>query len=331
MSLYLGIETSCDETSASIVKDGIHVLSNIVSSQVKAHQKYGGVVPELASRMHTERLHWVISTALNEAHTKPQELDAIAVTQGPGLEGCLLTGIAAAKTLGRVFKKPVIGVNHLKGHVVAPFLNLQAPVFPCIVLLVSGGNTLLAKMNTLDSVQILGSTRDDAAGEAFDKCARFLGLGYPGGPAIEKMALNGTPSHVFPQGMKHQGYEFSFSGLKTSVVQTLTEWKNNNIPFKLEDVCASLQKAIVEVLVFKALKACKTEQIHTLVLTGGVSANTALRTTLQTACEKENIQCFVAQKQFCTDNAAMIASAGFYSTLAAELNTPLQVMPQLSL
>lgn len=307
----LAIETSCDETAVAIVESGHTVLSSVIRSQIKNHRRYGGVVPELASRLHVEAIHALIERALEDAQLGFNDLDGIAVTHGPGLEGALLVGVSVAKTLATFLNIPLIGTHHLHGHLYAPFLEKTPPEFPYLALLVSGGHTQLIHVNGHHQFDLLGQTRDDAAGEAFDKVARLLGLGYPGGPEIQKAATSGDEkAFQFPRGMKHDGLDFSFSGLKTAVRQTVERLE---APLPVADLAASFQLAVVDVLCHKAMKAANQLQLSTIVLTGGVSANTALRTTLQAQCLQHNYQFICPDVHLSTDNAAMIGSAAYYT------------------
>jgi len=307
----LAIETSCDETSISIINNGTQIEANLVSSQIKTHANYGGVVPEIAARMHTETIHLLIDKALNDSKTTFEDIDAFAVTYGPGLEGALLVGVAVAKSLSVLCKKPLIGVNHLHGHLYAHFLTDTPPEFPFISLLVSGGHTQLIKVNEHMSFELLGQTRDDAAGEAFDKVARFLELGYPGGPIVEKLAKDGNKkAFSFPRAMRHQGYEFSFSGLKTAVIQQL---KALPTPYPVADICASFQEAVIDILWQKSLRACQDLGIPRLSISGGVSANQTLQTYFKDQASDHNITIYTAPPSLCTDNAAMIGAAAYYA------------------
>ncbi|MFC1617368.1 tRNA (adenosine(37)-N6)-threonylcarbamoyltransferase complex transferase subunit TsaD [Candidatus Margulisiibacteriota bacterium] len=314
MTKILAIETSCDETSVAVVEDGRNVLSNIVASQVKIHAKYGGVVPEYASRMHAEKINLLIDEAVAKAGISLKKLDAVAVTYGPGLEGALLVGVTAAKTLAMLLNIPLIPINHLHGHIYANFIAGNEPELPFVTLIVSGGHTQLVVVKDHMQFELIGTTRDDAAGEAFDKIARFLDLGYPGGPIVEKLAQNGNDKAFnFPRPMLGQGFEFSFSGLKTAVIQALLKMKNDKIEINKPDVCASFQKAVIDVLLKKSLKACKKYQISRLVLSGGVTANKTLRNGFEKEAQKEGITCFVPPFAYCTDNAAMIGATAFFA------------------
>jgi len=325
----LAIETSCDETSAAVVVDGREVLSNIVASQVEFHKKYGGIVPEIASRKHIEVINPIIEEALEKAKTKFKDLDAVAVTHGPGLVGSLLTGICAAKAISYSLKIPLIGVNHLEAHIYANFLSSPPSVplsigdgegetrakaregvrFPFITLIVSGGHTMLVLVKDHGKYELLGRTRDDAAGEAFDKVARFLKLGYPGGPIIDKLAKEGDPQAIkFTRPMLSQGYDFSFSGIKTAVVNYVTR----DAECAVKDIVASFQQAVVDVLVEKTIRAAKAYKCKTIALAGGVSANSQLRNDLEKRCKAEKIKEHIPPLRLCTDNAAMVGCAGYY-------------------
>jgi N6-L-threonylcarbamoyladenine synthase len=303
----LGIETSCDETAAAVVADGATVLSSVVSSQVDLHARFGGVVPEIASRAHVEVLNPVVAEAMVEAGV--ERPDAVAATVGPGLIGSLLVGVATAKALALVWNVPFVGVNHLEGHLYASFLEEPSLDLPLLVLLVSGGHTMLIHMEDHGRYRLLGQTIDDAAGEAFDKVARYLGLGYPGGPAIDKLAVEGDPNAIaFPRSMLDQGYDFSFSGLKTSVVRYVKAHPD----VRTADVAASFQAAVVDVLVTKARRAAADIGAPGVCLAGGVAANSQLRDQLVLACKEDGRRAFVPSRAMCTDNAAMIAAAGWW-------------------
>ncbi|HEX4819603.1 MAG TPA: tRNA (adenosine(37)-N6)-threonylcarbamoyltransferase complex transferase subunit TsaD [Acidimicrobiales bacterium] len=309
----LGIETSCDETAAAVVlhQDGkpLTVLSSVVSSQVDLHARYGGVVPEIASRAHVELLTPVIAQALVEAGIDDRNLDAVAATVGPGLVGSLLVGVSTAKTLALVWDVPFVGVNHLEAHLYASFLEEPDLQLPAIVLLVSGGHTMLVEMTGHAQYRVLGSTIDDAAGEAFDKVARYLGLGYPGGPAVDRLAMEGDASAIrFPRAMLEEGYDFSFSGLKTAVVN----YVRKHPEIGTADVCASFQEAVVDVLVTKARRAAKDTGASALCLGGGVAANSQLRERFLDACVEDGLHGFLPSRAMCTDNAAMVAAAGYW-------------------
>ena len=307
-SLVLGIETSCDETAAAVVRDGTEILASVVSSQTAMHAKHGGVVPEVASRAHLEQLLPVIDETLSEAQTDTRELAAIAATSGPGLVGALLVGASAGKALSLAWDLPFVAVNHLHGHIYAAFLEDPDVAMPLVALLVSGGHTMLVEMRDHGSYKLLGQTRDDAAGEAFDKVARLLGLGYPGGPEIDHLAAQGNPQAVqFPRPMLNDGCDFSFSGLKTAVANHLR--KHPDTP--AADVAASFQAAVVDVLVAKTVRAAETTPISSMVLAGGVAANSELRRRFAEAAESIGLPHFLPSRSMCTDNAAMIAAAGW--------------------
>jgi N6-L-threonylcarbamoyladenine synthase len=305
----LGIETSCDETAASVVVGGNVVRSSVVSSQVDLHARFGGVVPEIASRAHVDLLTPVIAEALVEGGVEGSDLDAVAATYGPGLVGSLLVGVSTAKALALVWDVPFVAVNHLEAHLYAALLEDPTLELPMVVLLVSGGHTLLVSMEHHGHYRLLGSTLDDAAGEAFDKVARYLGLGYPGGPAIDRVAMDGDPHAVsFPRAMYNEGLDFSFSGLKTAVVNHVR--RNPEAP--TPDVAASFQEAVVDVLVAKARRAAQEIGAKALALGGGVAANSLLRERFLSACVEDGIHGFLPSRAMCTDNAAMVASAAWY-------------------
>lgn len=312
--LIMGIETSCDETAAAIVKDGKKIISNIVASQISIHQKYGGVVPEIASRKHMEDIIPVIDKALDESGKNITDLSAIAVTYGPGLIGSLLVGLSVAKAIALAKNIPLIGVNHLESHIYANFLEHNEIKPPFICLIVSGGHTSLIYIKCFGEYKLLGQTKDDAAGEAFDKIAKFLDLGYPGGPIIEKLAKEGNPSSIqFPRPiLNDKSYDFSFSGLKTAVIYYIKklEKENKNIP--VSDILASFQQAVTDVLVGKTIKAALKFKTKQIILAGGVAANSSLRREIKEKANLLNIKVFYPSISLCTDNAAMVASAGYY-------------------
>ena len=308
-TLVLGIETSCDETAAALVMGGDDVVSSVVSSQVELHAEFGGVVPEIASRAHLDALNPVVARAIVEAGVDDRRIDAIACTVGPGLIGALLVGVSAAKALALAWDVPFVGVNHLEAHLYSASLEDPTLEFPLVVLLVSGGHTMLIEMRGHGDYRLLGQTIDDAAGEAFDKVSRFLGLGYPGGPAIDAAAMSGDPEAVrFPRAMANDGYDFSFSGLKTAVVN----YVRKHPEVSSADVAASFQAAVVDVLVVKARRAAAEVGATGIVLGGGVAANSLLREEVLGACEADGIQGFLPSRSMCTDNAAMIAAAGWH-------------------
>lgn len=329
----LGIESSCDETAAAVVKNGREVLSNIISSQIVIHRKFGGVVPEIASRKHIENIMPVIDEALTQANVSLDQIDAVAVTYGPGLVGALLVGLSAAKSLAWATDKPLIGVNHLEGHVFANFLTDKELEPPFMALVVSGGHTALLKVTGYNSFEMLGQTRDDAAGEAFDKIARVMGLPYPGGPEIEKLALDGNPHAIeFPVAKLDAPYEFSFSGLKSAVINYLHNQQQAGREVNRADVAASFQHAVVDALVRKAEVAMKDTGYKKIVLAGGVSANKTLQNTLAEAMEKMDCQLVHPTSILCTDNAVMIACRGYFMYQAG-MRSPLDLnaVPSLSL
>ena len=305
----LGIETSCDETAAAVVVGGHIVRSSIVSSQVDIHARFGGVVPEIASRAHVDLLTPVIAEALVEAGLEGSELDAVASTVGPGLVGALLIGVSTAKALALVWDIPFVAVNHLEAHLYAALVEDPSLELPLVVLLVSGGHTMLVSMEGHGQYRLLGSTIDDAAGEAFDKVGRYLGLGYPGGPAIDRISMDGDPTSIaFPRAMYHDGLDFSFSGLKTSVINHVRKHPESSTA----DVAAGFQEAVVDVLVHKARKAAQQIGAKGLVLGGGVAANSLLRERFLSACVEDGIHGFLPSRAMCTDNAAMVAAAAWW-------------------
>lgn len=308
--IILGIETSCDETAASVVKDGRIVMSNIIASSAQIFEEYGGVVPEIASRKHVEYILMVIDQAIKKAGIKKEELDAVAVTQGPGLVGALLVGITAAKALAAALDIPLIPMNHLKGHIAANYITHKDLKPPFVCLLVSGGHTNILNVNNYDDIQNIGSTRDDAVGEAYDKVGRVMGLVYPGGPKIDKMAIEGNPEAIlFPRTkFKDNPFDFSFSGLKTAVINYIHSKEQKNEEYSKEDVAASFQKAVTDVLVENVFLT-KSEKI---VVAGGVAANQGLRKALYERADKEKVQVYFPDIHLCTDNAAMIGSAAYY-------------------
>ena len=308
-TVVLGIETSCDETAAAVVMGGNDVLSSVVATQIEQHARFGGVVPEIASRAHVEAMTPVVRKAMSDSGVAFERIDAVAATVGPGLVGALLVGVAAAKSIALVLDKPFVGVNHLEAHLYAALLDDPLVEFPMLVVLVSGGNTLFVNMVSHGEYTIVGQTIDDAAGEAFDKVARFLDLGHPGGPAIDRIAREGNAAAIdFPRAMLHDGFDVSFSGLKTSVVN----YVRKNPSVATADVAASFQTAVVDVLIAKATKAARHMRAKTIALGGGVAANTLLRTQMSAACATAGWRLVLPSMAMCTDNAAMIASAGWY-------------------
>jgi N6-L-threonylcarbamoyladenine synthase len=317
-TVVLGIETSCDETAAAVVMGGSDVLSSVVASQLDEHARFGGVVPEIASRAHLEALPQVTAQALDRANIDYSRIDAVAATVGPGLIGALLVGVAAAKTTALALGVPFVGVNHLEAHLYAALLDDPNTEFPMLFVLVSGGHTLFVEMTDAHSYRVIGQTIDDAAGEAFDKVARFLGLPYPGGPAIDKAALRGDESAIkFPRAMMNDGLDVSFSGVKTAVINHVRA----NPGATTDDVAASFQRAVVDVLVHKARRAARQAGAKTLALGGGVAANSLLRREMASAAQADGIAIVLPSREMCTDNAAMIASAGWYRLARGEVSS----------
>ena len=310
----LAIESSCDETAAAVVKNGREVLSNIISSQIELHTLYGGVVPEIASRKHIENIDFVVDEALKKAGKSLEEIDAIGVTHGPGLVGALLVGVAYAKALAFALNKPLIGVHHIKGHVAANFIEHKDLKPPFICLIVSGGHTNLVKVKDYNDFEIIGRTRDDAAGEAFDKVARSVGLGYPGGPKIDKAAKEGNPLAInFPKAKVNDNkYDFSFSGIKSAVLNYQNQAKMKNEEINVPDLVASFQKSVVDVLTEHTIAAAKEYNFKTVAMAGGVAANSCLRESLQRECDAEGIRFCYPSPVYCTDNAAMIGAAAYF-------------------
>lgn len=312
--ITLAVESSCDETSVAVLKNGREVLSNIINTQVDLHKKFGGVVPEVASRKHIENIDVVLQEALEKANITLNDIDHIAVTYGPGLVGALLVGLSHAKALAFTLNKPLVGVNHIEGHVSANYIEHKDLKPPFITLIVSGGHTHLVEVKDYGEYEILGRTRDDASGEAFDKIARAMGLGYPGGPIVDRLAKEGNKKAIdFPRAYLDEGYDFSFSGLKSAVLNYLNAKKMKNEEIVVEDVCASFQEAVVEVLSQKAIKAAKEKGYNTITLAGGVACNSALRDKLTELGKVNNIDIKYPSSVLCTDNAAMIGCAGYYS------------------
>lgn len=315
--VILAIESSCDETAAAVVKNGREVLSNVISSQIELHKIYGGVVPEIASRKHIEKINQVICEALTDAKTTLDDLDAIAVTYGPGLVGALLVGVAEAKAISYAKKKPLIGVHHIEGHIAANYIEHPKLDPPFLCLVVSGGHSHLVMVKDYSEFEIIARTRDDAAGEAFDKVARAIGLGYPGGPKIDKLSKEGNAKAIpFPKAkINDSEYDFSFSGVKSAVLNHLNKCKMQDLPINEADIAASFQKAVVDVLVEHTVKAAKDLGISKVAMAGGVSANQTLRATMKAACEKEGLMLYYPSPALCTDNAAMIGTAAYYEYL----------------
>lgn len=316
----LAFETSCDETSCAVIEDGRHILSDVISSQVPIHKKFGGVVPEIASRHHMEDVLPVALEALEEAACTWEDIDAIAVTEGPGLVGALLVGVAAAKAAAWSLGKPLIGVNHMEGHIFANLLQYPDLEPPFLSLVVSGGHTMLVVIEDYNTFKLLGQTRDDAAGEAFDKIARVLGYPYPGGPHIDRLAREGNPEAIlFPQGLvHHKGFDFSFSGLKSAVINYLNTARMKKELISPADVAASFQKAVIDVLVEKTMRALDSTGLAAVALAGGVAANSGLRGALEEACGKRKVRLCRPDPVLCTDNGAMIGCRAYYMARAGD-------------
>ena len=325
--IILGIESSCDETSVAIVKNGREVLSNVINTQISIHELYGGVVPEIASRNHVENISPVMKEALKEANIKIDDVDGIACTYGPGLVGALLVGVSYAKALSYAANKPLIGVNHIQGHIAANYITYKDLKPPFLTLLISGGNTQLVLVKDYTEFEILGKTRDDAVGEAFDKIARVIGLGYPGGPKMDKLAQDGTPNIDLPK-VHIEGLDFSFSGLKTAIINL----HHKTPDIHKADLAASFEKDVAEILLDNTKKAVKETNINKIALAGGVSANSYIRKAFKELEEKEDIKVYYPELKLCTDNAAMIASAGYYNFLKGNFSDlKLNAVPNLKL
>ena len=312
--LILAIESSCDETAAAVVKNGREVLSNVINTQIAIHTEYGGVVPEIASRKHIENINPVIRKALEDAGVTLDDIDAIGVTYGPGLVGALLVGVAEAKAIAFAKNKPLVGVHHIEGHISANYVENKELEPPFVALVVSGGHTHLVKVNDYGEYEIVGRTRDDAAGEAFDKVARAIGLGYPGGPKIDKLAKEGNPDAIeFPRAhVDDAPYDFSFSGIKSAVLNYINSANMQGKEINRTDVAASFQKAVVDALVSRAVRLAKECGMDKLAIAGGVASNSALRAAIQEECTKNNIRFYSPSPILCTDNAAMIGAAAYY-------------------
>ena len=330
----LAIESSCDQTSAAVVVKGREVLSNVIASQISTHEKYGGVVPEVASRMHIEAVSGVVEEALLEANITLDKIDAIGVTYGPGLVGALLVGLQFAKGLAFSSKKPLVGVNHIEGHICANYIQHKDLKPPFVSLVVSGGHTFIVHVKDYGKYEVIGQTRDDAAGEAYDKVARALGLGYPGGPKIDKLAKEGNPKAiVFPKANFHEEtLDFSFSGVKSAVLNYLNKCKMQNIEVNKADVAASFQQAVVDVLKDNVLLTCKKKNVKTIAIAGGVASNSTLRETLTNAASKRGIEVLFPAPILCTDNAAMIGSAAYFNFINGKISDlNLNAKPNLKL
>ena len=330
----LAIESSCDETAAAVVVNGRDVRSNVISSQIALHTLYGGVVPEIASRKHIEKINQVIEQALSDADTTLDDIDAIGVTYGPGLVGALLVGVAEAKAISYAKNIPLVGVHHIEGHISANYIENKDLEPPFLCLVVSGGHTHLVKVLDYGKYEILGRTRDDAAGEAFDKVARAIGLGYPGGPKIEKVSHEGNPHAMeFPRAKIADGpYDFSFSGLKSAVLNYLNGCQMKGIEYNQADIAASFQKAVTDVLVANAMHAVEEFHVDKLAIAGGVASNSALRAAMKEACEKRGVEFYYPSPIFCTDNAAMIGVAAYYEYInGTRSGWDLNAVPNLKL
>lgn len=334
--LVLGIESSCDETSAAVVSDGARILSNVVASQIALHRPYGGVVPELASRHHLELINTVVADAFREAGVTLDQIEGVAATCGPGLASSLLIGLTFGKSLALARNLPFIGINHMEAHLISPWLSAGRAFEPNVSLIVSGGHTMLVHVRAIGDHTVLGQTTDDAAGEAFDKVSKLLGLGYPGGPEVEKAARGGNPAAIpFPRGkLNDPDFDFSFSGIKTSVLYWLRKHPESEIQNPkskiVSDLCASFQQAVVDVLVGKAIAAALATRVRFVTVSGGVACNGALRDQLATACRRKGLELLMADRKLCTDNAGMIAGLGWHK-LHAGILTPLDIDAQPNL
>lgn len=330
----MSVETSCDETSVALVKNGRMILSNIISSQIDIHKKFGGVVPEVASRKHLENINYIVDEALQQAEMKLQDIDAVAVTSGPGLVGALLIGLTTAKALAYSINKPLVGVNHIEGHIAANYLQHKELEPPFICLVASGGHSHIVKVMDYDNFEILGRTRDDAAGEAFDKIARALGLGYPGGPLIDKLSSEGNPKAIhFPRAYLEEGsYDFSFSGIKSAALNYLNSMKMKEEEINVADVAASFQAAVVEVLAEKLIRAAIEHKSKYAILAGGVAANSGLRAELKRLGAERGIEVLYPSPILCTDNAAMIGAAAYYRFIKGSISDlTLNAKPNLTI
>ena len=325
--LTLGIETSCDETSASVVRNGREILSNVIDTQIPIHEKYGGVVPEIASRNHIEAISRVTMFALEQANVKFEDIDAVTPTYGPGLVGALLVGVSYAKALSFAINKPLVGVNHIHGHIASNYLTYKELEPPFLCVLISGGNTEIVHVKDYTEFEVLGKTRDDAIGEAFDKVARVVGLGYPGGPKVDKMAKNGKPIYDLPKTHFKESLDFSFSGIKTAVITLNHKYQDIN----KEYLCSSFQNAVTDVLIENTIKAIKQTNSNKIAIAGGVSANSYIRQAMLNL-ESKDLKVYMPDMKLCTDNAAMIASSGYYNFILGKRdNLDLNAIPNLKL
>ena len=326
--LTLGIESSCDETSVAVVKNGREVLSNVIATQIDIHKKYGGVVPEIASRNHVENITYVVEEALQKSGVTLDDIDAICCTYGPGLVGALLVGLSTAKAMAYALNKPFVGVHHIEGHIAANYITHKELEPPYLCLVVSGGHSHLVHVKDYTKFEVLGKTRDDAVGEAFDKVARVVGIGYPGGPVIDKLAKEGKPIYNLPR-THFENLDFSFSGIKTAVIN-LVHKEGDNI--NINDLCASFEEAVTDILTQNSLKAMKELGVNKIAIAGGVSANSYLRNRMQELGEKEGFKVYYPELVLCTDNAAMIASAGYYNYMAGKCSPwNLNAVPNLEI
>ena len=326
--LTLGIESSCDETSVAVVKNGREVLSNVIATQIDIHKKYGGVVPEIASRNHVENITYVAREALQKSGVTLDDIDAICCTYGPGLVGALLVGLSTAKAMAYALNKPFVGVHHIEGHIAANYITHKELEPPYLCLVVSGGHSHLVHVKDYTKFEVLGKTRDDAVGEAFDKVARVVGIGYPGGPVIDKLAKDGKPIYNLPR-THFENLDFSFSGIKTAVIN-LVHKEGDNI--NINDLCASFEEAVTDILTQNSLKAMKELGVNKIAIAGGVSANSYLRNRMQELGEKEGFKVYYPELVLCTDNAAMIASAGYYNYMAGKCSPwNLNAVPNLKI
>ena len=326
--LTLGIESSCDETSVAVVKNGREVLSNVIATQIDIHKKYGGVVPEIASRNHVENITYVVEEALQKSGVTLDDIDAICCTYGPGLVGALLVGLSTAKAMAYALNKPFVGVHHIEGHLAANYITHKELEPPYVCLVVSGGHSHLVHVKDYTKFEVLGKTRDDAVGEAFDKVARVVGIGYPGGPVIDKLAKEGKPIYNLPR-THFENLDFSFSGIKTAVIN-LVHKEGDNI--NINDLCASFEEAVTDILTQNSLKAMKELGVNKIAIAGGVSANSYLRNRMQELGEKEGFKVYYPELVLCTDNAAMIASAGYYNYMAGKCSPwNLNAVPNLKI